>query len=59
MLVIFRAVIMTLIALVICWFGYKIFSPVKIKQQEVKYYERDLGDIVFVNGPAGDTYRIK
>lgn len=59
MIMIFRAMIMTIIALIICWFGYKIFSPVKIKQQEVKCYEKDLGDIVFINGPNGNTYKIK
>lgn len=46
MLMIMRAMIMTVIALVVCWIGYKTCRPRPVEPKI--YFERDLSDVVFV-----------
>jgi hypothetical protein len=57
MLMIFRAMIMTSIALTVCWVGYRICKPAKPKQEVI--VDKDLGYFILCTDKDGNTYRIR
>lgn len=55
---IFRAILITGISLIICWYMYKIIKPTKkVQEYKLENTEKDLGDIVFEYGPNGEFLR--
>lgn len=60
MLMIYRAIIITLIALIVCWFGYNRYKPkTKLMEYTPKTESRDLSDVYFQIGPDGNIIRIR
>jgi len=57
MLMIWRAVIMTVIALPVFWVAYKVCAPKEIKPEI--HYSRDLSDIAFETNSRGDFIRVR
>lgn len=56
MIMIWRAIFVTAIALAVCALAYVIYRPNAEKDMKIT---RDLGDIVFVTNANGEIYKIR